>query len=263
MHFHELSINGVECIRKYRFEAAHGYPIHGHNYGLYILLQGQPDVQSSMVIELSQIDDIVKKEIIDKFDHRHLFYFQQPHTHEYFTQECSNILKRKIPHYHGIILVEEDDRIYAKVLKEENNMIYKTHIFKFSAAHRLLNLELTKEKNEKFFGKCQRLHGHNYTLSVTLSGEINDETGFLIDPNVFDAVVKSVYSRYDYTELNQTEQFQKLIPTTENFIKVLWNEIKMELKNVCHPEQIERNLRLDSIVLQETDRNIFMYKGEC
>ena len=248
MHFHELSINGVECIRKYRFEAGHGLAgknIHGHNYELNVLLQGQPNNDSSMVIELSQIDSIIKKKIIDRFDHRFLYYYQDPHTHELFTKECSDILKNSVPYYHGIILVEEDDRIYAKVLKKENNMIYKTHIFKFSAAHRLLNSELTKEQNEKIFGKCQRLHGHNYTLSVTLSGEINDYTGFLIDPDVFDAIVKSVYSRYDYTELNQTEQFQKLIPTTENFIKVLWNEIKTELENVSYPEQIERNLRLE------------------
>ena len=267
MHYHESSINGVQCVRKYRFEAAHGirgYSIHGHNYELNVLLQGIPDPKTSMVIELSQIDSIVKKEIIDRFDHRFMFYHEEVHTHELFSAECSSILEDKIPFYYGLLLVEEEDRIYSKILKGEDFMVYKTHIFKFSAAHQLYNSELDKAENEKHFGKCQRLHGHNYTLSVTVSGTPDDYTGSIIVPNLFDSLIEKIVQKYDHKQLDELEIFvsNNKVATTENFVKILWDQIKIKLEDLIGSQYIPKNLKLDSIALQETDRNLFVYKGE-
>ena len=286
MNLHDFQISGVRCSRKYRFEAAHnefrgdfsekensvlfGHHtlIHGHNYELYVLLEDELDHYSKMVVELGSIDSIVNGRIIDNFDHEYLKRLISPHTHEFFTQKCSSILEDVIPHYYGIILVEEVDRIYAHVSKTGGRMIHKTHVFKFSAAHKLFNPELFDAENEEVFGKCQRLHGHNYTLSVTMKGDINTVSGKIITDRDFDVLINQILTKYDYQQLHELEEFNGTIPTTEVFIKVLWDEIKEGLgyrifRNLDFSGKYwSKNLELDCLALQETDRNVFIYRGE-
>lgn len=284
MLYHESSIRGVQCVRKYRFEAAHNeyndrftdrlnhiiygdnIRTHGHNYELHILLQGDKDPNTGMVVELSSIDKIIEKYIIDRFDHRYLKNDIGSHTHEYFANKCSEILYGRIYHYYGLIIVEDKDMSYTKVIHEELPMILRTHIIDFSAAHQLSNPNFSDEGNNKVFGKCQRLHGHNYKLSVTISGTPNSQTGLLINSDDFDNIIYKIINKYDYKELHELEEFKNIIPTTENFVKVLWNNL-LTLINIWKEtpgsfNYYSEDLKLDTITLQETERNIFVYKGE-
>ena len=291
MHFLETNINGIECIRKYRFEAAHrehnprwgdyqnlqiygnDNRIHGHNFELYVLLQGKEQEYSGMVIELSSIDDIVEKNIINIYDHTLLGWNNIPVTHELFADHCSWILRDKIPNYYGLILSESNNR-YIKFLElkhndiEESKLIYRTHILEFTAAHKLFNPNLDEENNQRIFGKCTRLHGHNYKLSVTVTGTIGNETGLLINPKHFDVILNSVCNKFDYQELHKFGDFKDIPATTENFIKIIWEDIKNRLNILLESsdykltDNFSKDLKLDQIVLQETERNIFIYRGE-
>ena len=285
MQFHELHINGIQCVRKYRFEVAHrefveNYNnktnfriygnscfIHGHNYELYVLLQGQEDKHTGMVIELSSIDRIVNKEIVDKFDHQ-LIDLGISATHESFALVCSTNLSKKLQNYYGLIMSENIDRSYTKVIQEELPMVYRTHIIGFTSTHQLFNNIFNRRRNNSVYGKCQRLHGHNYKLSVTVSGTPNYQTGLIINSNEFDSIINLACVKYDHQQLHKMSEFNSLPATTENFIKILWYEIDtrlvevMELLKNDFLENYAQDLKLDTIVLQETDRNIFVYKGE-
>jgi len=126
----------------------------------------------------------------------------------------------------------------------------------FNAAHRLFNPNWTFEKNETVFGKCNNpnYHGHNYKLEVWVKGEIDPETGYLIDLKILkDIIQKEVEDRFDHKNLNlDTEEFKNLNPTAENIAIVIWQLIK---------EKINPDLEL-KIRLYETERNIVEYEGE-
>ena len=90
----------------------------------------------------------------------------------------------------------------------------------FNSAHRLANLSWTKEKNLKVFGKCSydNYHGHNYELIVKLTGEIDPETGMLMDLSILKKIIKTeVEDVLDHKNLNlDIPHFKNLIPSTEN-----------------------------------------------
>ena len=286
MLYHELTSIGIDCVRKYRFEAAHreysnklNYSenltvykhnryMHGHNFEIHALLRGNINYESDMVVELSSIDKLVNEYIIDKYDHRVIEFEKYPSTHEYITETFSDILIGELPYYHGIILIENPDRAYTKVIDEDLPMVYRTHIVDFTATHQLTNPNLGKERNDAIFGKCQRLHGHNYKLSVTISGTPNDRTGLLINAHDFDKIIKKVCENYDYEKLHELERFRNSVATTENFIKILWEDLTVQLSthiNFRYPKFVDffaGDLSLQQIVLQETDRNVFIYRGE-
>ena len=123
----------------------------------------------------------------------------------------------------------------------------------FNAAHRLHNPEWTDEKNRSTFGKCNNpnYHGHNYELEVWVSGEINPQTGYLIDLKILkDIIEQEVEDRFDHKNLNlDTEEFSTLNPTAENICVVVWKLIRAKL---------DKKLDL-KIRLYETDRNVVEY----
>jgi 6-pyruvoyltetrahydropterin/6-carboxytetrahydropterin synthase len=90
----------------------------------------------------------------------------------------------------------------------------------FNAAHRLFNPKWPHEKNEAVFGKCNnpKYHGHNYEIEVRVSGEVNPETGYLIDlKELKDVIFEQIEERFDHKNLNEeTEEFKHLNPTAEN-----------------------------------------------
>jgi len=123
----------------------------------------------------------------------------------------------------------------------------------FNAAHRLNNPAWSPEKNHQVFGLCNNpnYHGHNYELVVKVSGEVNPETGFVIDMNELKALIlQHVEKRFDHTNLNlDTEEFKNLNPTAENICFVIWNILREHL-----------DPRLDLTVrLYETPRNFVEY----
>jgi 6-pyruvoyltetrahydropterin/6-carboxytetrahydropterin synthase len=125
----------------------------------------------------------------------------------------------------------------------------------FNAAHRLFNAAWSDEKNQEVFGKCSnpRYHGHNYEMVVEIRGNVNQDTGYVIDLGVLSRLIqKHILNDFDHRNLNEeVSEFQKLIPTAENIAIVIWNRLR---------PVIDKNLEL-SITLYETERNFVRYPG--
>ncbi len=134
--------------------------------------------------------------------------------------------------------------------------VYITRRETFAAAHRLFKPELTDEENFKKFGKCSNpnWHGHNYTLEVTVSGEINTDTGFVLDIKQLKELIREfVISKVDHKNLNLDTDFMSgLIPTSENITMAIWNQLHDKIPGG----------KLYSVKLYETENNYFEYKGE-
>lgn len=125
----------------------------------------------------------------------------------------------------------------------------------FNAAHRLYRKDWSFEKNDAVFGKCNNphYHGHNYELVVTVTGEIDPETGYVMDMKVLKDIIKEeVEEAFDHKNLNeQVPEFENLNPTAENIAVVIWNKIR---------NKIDKSKSLE-ITLYETPRNFVTYKG--
>jgi 6-pyruvoyltetrahydropterin/6-carboxytetrahydropterin synthase len=134
--------------------------------------------------------------------------------------------------------------------------VYITRRETFAAAHRLFKPELSDEENFKLFGKCSNpnWHGHNYTLEVVVAGEVDKETGFVMDLKELKEIVKkNIIAEVDHKNLNLETKFMKgIIPTSENIVLAVWDELK---------DKISKG-KLFSVKLYETENNYFEYKGE-
>lgn len=119
----------------------------------------------------------------------------------------------------------------------------------FNAAHRLNNPNWSVEKNQEIFGKCnnEHYHGHNYNLIVQVTGEIDPETGYVIDMKWLSDLIKEyIADRFDHKNLNlEIPEFQDLNPSAENIAVVIYNILR---------PKINSNLDL-KIKLYETERN--------
>jgi len=126
----------------------------------------------------------------------------------------------------------------------------------FNAAHRLHNPAWSDEKNKAIFGKCNNsnYHGHNYNLEIGVTGDVNPETGYLIDLKILKDVIKTeVEDAFDHKNLNvEVPEFAALNPTAENIAYVIYNKVKAKLDSKYDIE----------VRLYETERNFVVYKGE-
>ena len=125
----------------------------------------------------------------------------------------------------------------------------------FNAAHRLYRKDWSDEKNDAVFGKCNNpnFHGHNYIMEVWIEGDIDPETGYVIDLKILKDIIKEeIVERFDHKNLNlDCSEFENLIPTAENIILVSWNLLRSRLD-----EKFKLKLKL-----WETENNIFEYEG--
>lgn len=125
----------------------------------------------------------------------------------------------------------------------------------FNAAHRLFNRDWTETRNNEVFGKCNNpyFHGHNYELIVSITGEIDIETGYVVDMKwLKDLIFEEVEERFDHKNLNEeVAEFKTLIPTAENIVVVIWDILR---------PKIDKNQELE-VTLYETPRNFVSYKG--
>ena len=126
----------------------------------------------------------------------------------------------------------------------------------FNAAHRLFREEWDDQKNSEVFGKCSnpKYHGHNYELIAAVTGEIDPETGFVMDlKKLKDLIYEEIELPFDHKNLNlEVQEFRELNPTAENIAVVIWNRLRPHLEK-----------RLDlKITLYETPRNFVSYSGE-
>jgi 6-pyruvoyltetrahydropterin/6-carboxytetrahydropterin synthase len=119
----------------------------------------------------------------------------------------------------------------------------------FNAAHRLHNPKWSDEKNRATFGPCNNpnFHGHNYEMEVKVTGEIDPETGMVIDLAwLADLIKQEIENRFDHKNLNlDTREFQTLIPSAENICLIIWQILRQHL-----PENLDLMVRL-----YETPRN--------
>ncbi len=126
----------------------------------------------------------------------------------------------------------------------------------FNAAHRLYRKDWSDAKNNAVFGKCNNpnFHGHNYELIVSVTGEIDKETGYVVDIKTLKEIIKTeVEDAFDHKNLNvEVLEFADLNPTAENIAVVIYNKIKPSLAS---------HLDLE-VILFETPRNFVTYSGK-
>ncbi len=126
----------------------------------------------------------------------------------------------------------------------------------FNATHRLNNPNWSDDKNEKIFGSCNNpnYHGHNYNLTVKVKGEIDPETGYVMDMKELKEIIDDhIVSRYDHKNLYlDVNDFRDLNPSAENIAIKIWQILR---------QNIRKEFEL-SIELYETERNFVEYSGE-
>tara|TARA_X000001036_G_scaffold120958_1_gene114508 strand:+ start:15993 stop:16397 length:405 start_codon:yes stop_codon:yes gene_type:complete len=133
-------------------------------------------------------------------------------------------------------------------------MVNLTKQYKFCAAHRYWNDNWTEEKNLEVFGDDVRIHGHNYILSITLKGNINEESGFIVDLQKLNDIVKEkIINVFDHSQIEKDiPWFENKQPSTENMVVYIWNQ----LVNI-----IPSNAQLHCIKLRETPTIFSEYYG--
>jgi len=136
-------------------------------------------------------------------------------------------------------------------------MIYITRRERFNAAHRLFKQEFRDEHNLEVFGKCSNpnWHGHNYTLFVTVKGDVNPDTGFLVNLKHLSALIdQRVIEKLDHRNINLEVDFMMgKLASTENLAIGIWNELSESIT--------EMGASLHSIKLYETENNFVEYLG--
>ncbi len=133
----------------------------------------------------------------------------------------------------------------------------KAHLsrrYMFSASHRLHREALSEAANRELYGKCNNPygHGHNYTLEVTVSGQVDAKTGMVCNLVDLDDCVKSrIVDRYDHQNLNLLPEFKSVVPSTENLCVQIYDILKREFQ-LAHLERVR---------IEETMMNSFEYRG--
>ena len=126
----------------------------------------------------------------------------------------------------------------------------------FNAAHRLYRKDWSDDKNNQVFGLCNNpnYHGHNYELIVSVTGEIDPDTGYVIDMKILKELIKTeIEDCFDHKNLNlDVPEFQDLNPTAENIVVVIYYKLRNKLS---------QSLDLE-VELYETPRNFVKYSGK-
>ena len=134
-------------------------------------------------------------------------------------------------------------------------MIFLTRKAEFSSAHFYWNDAWSPEENQRVFGKCANRngHGHNYTLEVTVAGEVDPVSGFVVDlKELKDILEREVVSAYDHRHLNfEVPEFKTAIPTTENIAIAIWKRVDNKIPHA----------KLHHLRVEETNNNSFDFAG--
>jgi 6-pyruvoyltetrahydropterin/6-carboxytetrahydropterin synthase len=126
--------------------------------------------------------------------------------------------------------------------------------YMLSASHRLHADSLSVEENRTTYGKCNNPHGHghNYVVEVLVGGEVDRETGMVVNMATLDeAVQTTVIERFDHTNLNLDPLFVNQVPTTENLTKAVFDVLKQALPAG----------KLEYVRVEETENNFFEFRG--
>jgi 6-pyruvoyltetrahydropterin/6-carboxytetrahydropterin synthase len=196
-------------------------PGHGHNYVLYVSMEGDLD-EYGMVLNLSDVKQVIKNEVITPLNFSFLNdvwpEFQQTLP---TTENVARVIWNRLAPHLPITRIQlfEHPTLWSDYEGNAMNayLSIQTH---FSAAHRLALPTLSLEENFEIYGKCARVngHGHNYHLEVTIRGEMDERTGMIADLEEFQRTVDEyVVEPFDHTFLNKDiPHFSKIVPTAEN-----------------------------------------------
>ena len=136
-------------------------------------------------------------------------------------------------------------------------MIYITRRERFNAAHRLFKPEYSDEQNLNVFGKCSNpnWHGHNYELFVTVKGEINPETGFLVNLKDLSKIIQiNIIDKFDHKNINLEVEFMKdKLASAENIAKAIFEQLEKDVAIL--------GAQLHCVKLYETENNFVEYFG--
>lgn len=135
-------------------------------------------------------------------------------------------------------------------------MIQITRKLEFCASHRLFNPAFSDEENEATFGLCNNPngHGHNYSLEVTVQGEVNPETGMVLDLKALKKIINhEIIDHVDHKNFNVDVQFMRgIIPTAENIAVKFWEILEPKITDG----------KLYEVKLYESERNFVVYRGD-
>lgn len=133
---------------------------------------------------------------------------------------------------------------------------YIQRVEKFSSSHRLHNSQYSDEENKNLYGKCNNLHGHNYTLEITIKGEISDKNGMIMDIQKLKSIIKEeILDNIDHKNIDLDILYFSSRPSTAENISVwIWKQLVNVIDTPSN--------KLYKVKLSETDKNIAIYKGE-
>lgn len=264
----------MKCIihRRAQFSASHRYwlpelseaenitrfgpcsraPGHGHNYVLYVSLEGDLD-EYGMVQNLSDVKSAIKHYVTQDLDFAYLNTVWPEFERTLPTTEhlARAIWQRLAPHLPLVkIQLFEHPELWAEYTGTpmETSLTISTH---FSAAHRLALDTLPYDQNLEIYGKCARPHGHghNYHLEVSVVGSMDERTGMVVDLADFQRVVDElIVEPFDHTFLNKDiPHFAKVVPTAENIALYIAQTLQQPLA--------ELGVELDRVKLIESPNN--------
>lgn len=229
---------------------------HGHNYVLDVTTEGHVDASHGMVVNIKRIDDRLKEYVLGPFhlksinDEVEWFATRSPSI-ENLLAYFATLLGPVMPPEAKLtsLRLEEHPLLWGE-WSAESQMITLTRVYEFAASHRLHAPNLSAERNVELFGKCNNAngHGHNYLLEVTVTGDLDSETGMMVDLEALDlAVNRAVVDRYDHHNLNvDLPEFEGKNTTSEVVAETIFRLLKGQVPG-----------RLVRVRLHETARNIF------
>ncbi len=235
-----------------RFGANSRFPGHGHNYVLYVSLIGELD-KYGMVQNLSEVKKVIKEEVTSQLDYSYLNDTWTEFQETLPTTEniAKRIWERLTEHLPLVdIKLYEHPQLWVNYQGKnmEATLSIQTH---FSAAHRLALPELSFEENSEIYGKCARPngHGHNYHLEVSVTGDMDDRTGMIVDLGDLQKVIDDyVVEPFDHTFLNKDiAYFAEVVPTAEN--------IAVHIAQLLQEPIAKLGVELDQIKLIESPNN--------
>ncbi|MDH4379027.1 MAG: 6-carboxytetrahydropterin synthase [Vampirovibrionales bacterium] len=259
---------------------------HGHNYIAEIGVEGPIDPTTGMVLNLSDLKQLLAQHITDEYDFKNLNAHPDFETYLPAIENICCVLWRRLqPSIRQLpggdatrlrwITVSETDTLWGSLIAVPNTLYPSTdtaltaeaepnerlvHTFTkvlhFSASHRLHNPQLDDATNRQIFGKCNNAngHGHNYELHVTLTGPQDPRTGLIVDLWAFEKALEThVMEPFDHKHLNlDVACMAGLNPTAEVITSVLWDQLN---------PHIPQPARLFKLRLVESTNNAVEYYG--
>ncbi|RYZ66048.1 MAG: hypothetical protein EOP05_19715 [Proteobacteria bacterium] len=243
---------------------------HGHNYTLEMFVEGPIDSETGLVVNVTDLDVILKKVTAD-FDHHHISFdvpaFKDvvPTTENlvsYFFKEIETSLGTLHPTLKlNRIRLFETDEIWAEARSASNVESSNDQAAGFEVTrqlvirsiHHLENTAWSPEENRRVYGICYGTHGHHYKIQVTCRGPLNETTGLAVDRSKLDEILeREIRSKYDGVDLNKRFANTSCEALAVEFHKILEPRLKHELKGGA----------LVKIGVQETRKNYFEFPPE-